>query len=52
MHPFQTFWQTYGHNLRGSLFAAVVLVALLYALIFVLVGGQIDVPFLYSNPGR
>lgn len=49
---FQTLWQTYGRNMRGSLFAAVVLVALLYAVIFVLVGGQIDVPFLYSNPGR
>jgi hypothetical protein len=31
---------------------ALVLVALVYAVLFVLVNGQIDVPFLYSNPGN
>ena len=48
MQGFDLFPRGIGRNAVTAL----VLVALVYAVLFVLVNGQIDVPFLYSNPGN
>ena len=52
MQGFHDIFRARATSLRKNLLTAAVLVALAYAVLFILVNGQIDVPFLYSNPGN
>jgi hypothetical protein len=45
-------FQLFPRGIGRNAVTALVLVGLVYAVLFVLVNGQIDVPFLYSNPGQ